>query len=151
MNSAREDISVALFNLLANNAQLKSLCKTITRKVKIWSQTNEGERPFLTLFKGGPGTEEITQNALGLNIYRIRFNLWLYVTADPSGASSGETVLNAILDAVDAAIQSVPPGQAQTLGGLVTKCYLEAGTEWAREFEDENIVAFSRIAVETGV
>ncbi len=160
MNVTREQISVALFNLLATNATLKPLCNTITRTPKLWTAVNEADRPYLLLFKGGPETEgyiQPQQQHIGLTKYRINYNLWLYVTADPSGEVNGETIVNNIADAIDSALQSkVGPtgtsfGERQTLGGLVNNAWLEGGTEWGREFEDTNLTIFWRIAVETGI
>lgn len=151
MNVPREAISAALLKLLQNNQTLASLCKTITRTPEIWTKVNEAQKPFITIFKGGPGTEQLSQTALGLEVYRIHYNVWIYVTTDPTGQTNGETVMNNILDAIDASVQSNPIGQAQTLGGLVTKTWIEGGIEMSREFEDDNIVCFLRVAVETGI
>src|SRR5258708_5279669 len=99
MNVPRETISAALFNLLQGNQQLAGLCKTITRNVKIWTAVPEAAKPWLMLFKGGPSTEHFDQpqdRRIALTKYVIHYNLWLYVTADPSGQVVGETVVNNI-------------------------------------------------------
>jgi hypothetical protein len=158
MKSAREDISVALFNLLSGYAPLAALCSNITRVPRIWTSVNESEKPFLTLFKGGPATEEYIQGQqahIGLTKYRIHYNLWLYVTSDPTAQINGETTINNIADQIDAAMQlgSTPSsfGERQTLGGLVNNAWIDGGSEWGREFEDNNIAVFWRIAVELGI
>lgn len=158
MRVAREQVSVALFNLLNNNQALSSLCKTITRTPKIWTAVNEADKPYLVLFKGGPETEAYIQpqsQHVGLTKYRINYNLWLYLTADPSGTTTAETIINNIADAIDAAFQTNALissfGERQTLGGLVNNAWIEGGTEWGREFDDTNITVFWRIAVETGI
>ena len=158
MNVTREQISVALLKLLQNNPQLSQLCTTITRQVKIWTEVTEAQRPWLMLFKGGPSTEFYDQpqdRRIGLTKYIIRYNLWLYITADPSGQTLGETVVNNIADAIDAAMQTgttgVQAGERQTLGGIVNNAWIEGGSEWGREFEDANLTVFWRIAVETGI
>lgn len=160
MNVPREQISVALFNLFANNAALKALCTTITRVPKIWSAVTNAELPYLLLFKGGPDTEGYSQSqAIGLTKYRLNFNLWLYLRSDATGEVLAETLINNVADAIDAAMQGNPPnagnlsayGQKQTLGGIVNNAWIEGGSEWGREFEDNNITIFWRIAVETGI
>jgi hypothetical protein len=158
VRGTREAISVALFNLLSGNQQLTSLCKTITRTPRIWTSVNDAEKPFLLLFKGGPATEHFDQPQAGriaLTKYIIHYNLWLYLTADPSGQNNAETVVNNISDALDAAMQvnASPPafGERQTLGGLVNNAWIDGGSEWGREFEDQNLVVFWRISVETGI
>jgi len=154
MKGTREAISVALFNLLTSNTALAALCKTITRTPKIWTAVNEADRPYLQLFKGGPETEgyiQPQQGHIGLTKYRINYNLWLYLSVDPSGQINGETTVNNIADAIDAAMQSNAFGERQTLGGLVNNAWIEGGSEWGREFEDNNLTIFWRIAVETGI
>jgi hypothetical protein len=160
MKSAREDISVALFNLLSGYQPLVNLCKNITRVPRIWTEVNEAEKPFLVLFKGGPGTEDFVQPQqahIGLTKYRINYNLWLYVTADPTHQTVAETLINQISDQIDAAMQqgAIPNAsgfaERQTLGSLVNNAWLEGGSEWGREFEDTNVVVFWRIAVELGI
>src|SRR5256885_3076345 len=154
MNVAREQISVALFNLFANDQALKSLCKTVTRSPRLWTQVNDAEKPFLMLFKGGPATEHMDQaqaQRMALTKYTIYFNLWLYVATDPSGETTAETILNNVADAIDAVMHTDSLAERQTLGGLVNNAWLEGQTEWGREFEDQNVVAFWRIAVETGI
>jgi hypothetical protein len=154
MRVPREQISAALLTLLQSNTQLASLCKTITRAPKIWTAVNDAEKPFLTLFKGGPATEHFDQpqdRRIALTKYIINYNLWLYVATDPSGTINGETVVNNISDALDATFQSNAFGERQTLGGLVNNAWIDGGSEWGREFEDSNITVFWRICVETGI
>ena len=94
---------------------------------------------------------------MALTKYRINFNLWLYLTSDPTGNVVAETAINNIADAIDSAMQGKANtqissfGERQTLGGLVNNAWLEGGSEWGREFEDNNITIFWRIAVETGI
>lgn len=152
MNVTREQISVALFQLLHGNQALSQLCTTITRSPKIWTEATTAEMPWLQLFKGGPDTETFTQNqAIGLTKYQINFHLWLYLTADPTGATVVETTINNIADAIDAAMQNGMKGERQTLGGLVNNAWLNNTSDWGREFDDDNIVIFWRITVETGI
>lgn len=162
MKASREAVSLALFNLLANDQTLKTLCKTITRTVKMWPDVPEANRPYLMLFKGGPAVESYQQpqnERLGLTKYVLSYNLWLYVTAAPPASNvTAETVINNIADAIDNAMQGpvvqgqpIRNAQTQTLGGLVNNAYIEGGSEWGREFEDQQIVCMWRILLETGM
>jgi hypothetical protein len=162
MRASREAVSVALFNLFATDATLKSLCKTITRTVKMWPDVPDVARPWLMLFKGGPASEGYQQpqnERLGLTKYIISYNLWLYVTSAPPASNVPvETLLNNIADAIDNAMQGpviqgqpIRNAQTQTLGGLVNNAYIDGGSEWGREFEDQQIVCMWRILVETGM
>lgn len=159
MKGSREAISVALFNLLNNYQPLTTLCKTVTRKVKLWTEVPEAQKPWLMLFKGGPETEGFFQpqnQQIGLTRYRIHYNLWLYLTSDPASTVIAETAINNIADQIDAAFQSTSGlatsfGERQTLDGLVNNAWIDGGSEWGREFEDTNITVFWRIAVEVGI
>jgi len=157
MKGSREAISVALFNLLQTglaSALANGTLKTFQRQPVIWSQVPDSQMPFLILFKGGPATEEFIQpqpQHIGLTRYQIHWNLWLYLKADPSHQTLAETTMNNIADAIDAAMQTGAFGERQTLGNLVNNVWIEGGSEWSREFEDDNIVVFWRITAETGI
>lgn len=159
MNVAREAVSQALFDLLYVQS-LKDLCKKITRTPQIWTEVADADMPFLVLFKGGPATEEYVQPQsvhIALTKYTLHYNLWLYLKSDPTGTVVAETTINNIADQIDIALKAPTSGNApggfgerQTLGGIVNNVYLDGGSEWGREFEDNNITVFWRITVETG-
>lgn len=158
MNVSRENVSVGLYNLL--NSGLASLLqngtlKTFTRQPRIWTDVNAPEKPFLTLFKGGPETEQFVQPQqahIGLTKYRIHYNLWLYVVSDPSNQTLAETVVNNIADGIDAAMQAGAYGERQTLNGLVNNAWIDGGADWAvPTLVDNNSCLFLKIAVETGI
>jgi len=166
MRVPREQISVALFNLLQQNTALAALVKTFSRQPLMWTAVQDGAKPFLLLFKGGPATEIFEQpqdRRIGLTKYIIHYNLWLYMVADPTGQTVAETTINNISDAIDNALQAmvmpapgkqVPGGsfgERQSLGGIVNNAWIDGGSEWGREFEDTNITIFWRIAVELGI
>jgi len=161
MNVPREQISVALFNLLSTNPQLTQLVKTFSRVPRPWQEVPTSERPYLLLFKGGPQTEGYVgqEEHPGLTRYVIHYNLWLYLTSDPAKKITAETAINNIADGIDNAFQTRSNGQPiitnrgerQTLGGIVTNAYLVDGSEWGREFDDNNVVICWLIAVQTGL
>jgi hypothetical protein len=164
VNVSREQISLALFNLVKNNPSLKGMIKTFTRVPRMWTEVSESEKPQVLLFKGGPATEEFEQpqdRRISLTRYTISYNLWLYVTANAYNNSTIETFLNNFGDGLDNAMTTlISPtaeyfpgalnGQRQTLGGLVNNAWLDGGSEWSREFQDGNIVCMWRILVQTG-
>lgn len=157
MNVTREQISVALFTLISTDPTLKGLINTFTRYCQMWTSVPEIAKPQLLLFKGGPATEEYSQpqnQTLGLTKYTIAYNLWLYITAPKLKEIIIETTINNIADAIDNVMHGpngVAFGQKQTLGGLVNNAWLDAGSEWSREFQDGNIVCMWRILVQTGI
>lgn len=74
-----------------------------------------------------PSSEDAAQKQLNLGpIWKIKQSLMVYV-AVPAGpandpASIGDTILNNLLDAIEAALAPNPTTGYQTLGGLVVSC-----------------------------
>jgi len=154
MNNPRETISNALLALLQNNGELAALLQqqgAITRVPKMWTEVSAADQPCLILFKGGPAAENPTQNTRGLTRWELEYNLWLYVRRDAADGTIGETVANNIADAVDAALESSPYGEAETLGGLVNNCYLEGPVYWDSGILDQQMVIMWKIKVITGI
>lgn len=115
----REKIFQALFTLIQNAASFK----TASRRLKLWSDVNPADKPAVFLVQrpqkyvqgGGNLPQKVTLEA----------QIIIYTNAgkDPNVVPSTE--MNALLDAIDTAIGWKPvPGQ-QTLGGLVTSCWIE--------------------------
>jgi hypothetical protein len=160
MRTPREAVSTALLSMFTGNPALMALLPGgVMRRPQMWVDIDDNQKPCLLLFKGGPATETYVQSNSGLTKYVILYNLWLYLTASSDLNVPAETVMNNIADQIDASFDTELPtvarksafGERQTLGGLVTNAYLDAGSEWAREFQDGNIVAMWRILVETGI
>lgn len=77
-------------------------------------------------------SEQATQgSSFGAAKWFLDFYLRIYAIADGSGDPVPDTLINAILDGIEATIQGVLPGNAwrkgqpQTLGGIVTNCWIE--------------------------
>jgi hypothetical protein len=127
MLNDREVISVALFDLLANNAGIQELFVTTSRAAKMFTEVDASLQPALYLMKVG---EQTVQNeAYGLTKYILEYRILAYARADATPETIYETLLNQMLDAVDAAMQSTPPGENQTLGGVVTNAWIEGATD----------------------
>lgn len=116
----REQISVAFFDLIAGAADFAAT----SRRFVHWDQVNETQMPFLTMFKTG---EVRARQSEGLPTLTINAHVFVYLTAGMDPEDVPDTPMNALLDAIDAAIKpsgaDALAGNKQTLGGLVTHCY----------------------------
>jgi hypothetical protein len=116
----REQISVAFFNLIKSAASFTAT----SRRFVHWDQVNETQMPFLTMLKTG---EVRGRQNEGLPTLTINAHVFVYLSAGLDPEDTPDTAMNALLDAVDAAV--VPSGadamngNKQTLGGLVAHCY----------------------------
>jgi hypothetical protein len=152
VNKSRESISVALFNLL-NVTGVKSLVSSFSRVTSLFTDFTESDQPALLLVKGGEQTELASQaNSFALTKWTLNYKLILYARRDSAPGIVGETLMNSIMDAVETAMQSVPKGVPQTLGGLVTSAWIEGGQSWDLGLpEDPQMVLVATIRVVTGI
>jgi hypothetical protein len=124
----REQIYSALFAVLQGALQSPAgPFKTVSRRWQDPAQVSPADRPSLYQVQKD---ELITTGVNGLPV-RARFNLdlVLYTAGDTGPVSVPSTELNALLDAVEAAIRNATPGIAQSLGGKVSHCRLEGKIE----------------------
>ena len=111
----REQISVTFFNLIAGAASFTAT----SRRFVHWDQVNETQMPFLTMLKTG---EVRGRQSEGLPTLTINAHVFIYMSAGMDPEDVPDTAMNALLDAVDAAVApsgaDVLNGNKQTLGGL---------------------------------
>lgn len=130
----REAIDAALF------ARLSSLAGfiTTTRRLKHWADVSADRQPYLCQAMGNQSVERITGQPAR---WRIQLKLYIYATAPETGAPS--SVLNPLIDAVEAAIEpafaAIP---YQTLGGLVEYCRISGTVE-----TDEGTLGMQAVAI----
>jgi hypothetical protein len=129
MNVSRESIAAALLTLLQGvNANItygpaKFAAGNITRKGAIWSKTPPANQPALYQIQVAEhGTQTPT---FGAEKWTLDFVLEIYALASEGSADVPDTLINAILDGIDKTLQPKPPSIFQTLGGLVTNCWIE--------------------------
>ena len=117
----REDIATALLALLT----AASAFPTTGRRLVMWNQV--AEQPALFLRNAGEHHDRTASRMPGR--ITLDFEVWLYSRggADPDIAPA--TALNGLLDAVEAALNPFPL-EAQTLGGLVTHCWIDGSTDY---------------------
>jgi hypothetical protein len=118
--ATREQISVAFFNLIAGAADFAAT----SRRFVHWDQVNETQMPFLTMIKTGELRGRQTE---GLPSLTINAHVFVYLSAGMDPEDVPDTAMNALLDAIDAAVApggaDALNGNKQTLGGLVAHCY----------------------------
>ena len=121
MSIARETIMQALFDLL----NTPGTYKTSSRRLKFWQDVTA--QP--ALFVRHVGDEVMPRATRIPGKLVIEAEAWVYSKggADPDVAP--ETSLNALLDSIEAAIQPAAAQEVQTLGGLVTHCWIEGKIE----------------------
>ena len=94
-----------------------------SRRLRLWSDVPPAMRPACFLFEGG--TE--TYSGTGPIRRTLSLRLFVYVSArDP--AVPGAALLNAVMDALDAALEPAGPELALgrcTLGGAAYRCSIE--------------------------
>jgi len=116
----REQISIAFFNLIAGAAGFTAK----SRRFVHWDQVNETQMPFLTVLKTG---ELRTRQTEGLPSLTMNAHVFIYTSAGMDPDDVPDSAMNALLDAVDAAVAPTGAdalnGNRQTLGGLVSHCY----------------------------
>jgi hypothetical protein len=129
MNVPRETIANVLTSLLRGiNAHValgaaRFPAGNINRKGGTWSKQSPVSAPTMFIIHVG---ERATQaSTIGLTKWIVDFYLEIFAPTDESSSAIADTLVNAILDAIDATLQSVPPGERQTLGGIVTNCWIE--------------------------
>jgi hypothetical protein len=118
--ASREQISVAFFDLIRSAANFTAT----SRRFVHWDQVNETQMPFLTMLKTG---EVRGRQNEGLPTLTINAHVFLYMSAGLDPQDTPDTAMNALLDAIDAAVAPAGAdalnGNRQTLGGLVSHCY----------------------------
>ncbi len=110
MNQSREPIYAALFALVSAAAPFV----TASRRVRLLNEVQPSQLPALFMQQMG---ENALANRFAPGKYTLRVDLALYAQSTDANASAAPQ-LNALVDAVEAAITAQP----QTLGGLASHC-----------------------------
>jgi hypothetical protein len=130
----REPIYAALFALVASAASFV----TIGRRLRHWSDVGAAEQPALFMTQKSENAEE--RQPLPVK-WRASVDLYLSTQA-PDELTSPATVLNLLLDAVEAALAPDPVGHVQTLGGLVSHCWIAGRIQ-----TDEGVLGGQAVAI----
>jgi hypothetical protein len=121
----REAIDAALFALIWDGSTFKNDQAT-ARKLRHWNDVSAAEMPALFLAGGKQIVIRTAANGLPTHWHIMRE---IYVYVRTAGAASPQTVLNPILDLLDAKLGPNGIGTPQTLGGLVQYARIEGTIE----------------------
>lgn len=117
----RETILQALFLLLTRGGRFE----TVGRRLILWTQV--AAQPALFLRHVG---DSYSPHATRLPPRIVMHcEIWLYSNAGQDPDAAPEIALNILLDAVETLLRPLPGREAQTLGGLVTHCWIEGQVE----------------------
>ena len=119
MITQREPLMVNLFNLVAQSGAYV----TKDRKIRLWSELQPEQLPAIFMFE----KKEMYEQGKRAMPAMTTLNVELYIYAWCNNAASPASILNPLLDGVDATLRTgmnQVTGQ-QTLGGLVYHAWIE--------------------------
>lgn len=115
----RDAILTALFNLV----KASSSFKTASRRLQLWTDVNSSDKPAIFVAQRGDtyvrSSEAVPQKVT------IEADIFLYTNVGKDPNVIPATQLNNLVDAVDTALAPSPVTGVQTLGGLVSHCWIE--------------------------
>ena len=121
-----EGIAIALFNLISTAVSAKELSfPLISRNASLLQDPDMALLPSLIMVEMG-GTQDQKQ-ARGLGQYLLQYVVVIRTapSSDPNPINLPQTFLNKAWSAIDTALKSIPEGDYQTLGGIVTNAWIE--------------------------
>ena len=116
MNTPRETIYAALFAMVSEAVPFVSA----SRRFRLITEMQPTQLPALFMQQAG---ETVARDRITPAKYTLRVDLAVYAQ-NLDASQSAAPQLNSLLDAVEAALAPPGPGLEQTLGGLVSHCYL---------------------------
>jgi hypothetical protein len=130
----REPIYAALFALVAGAASFV----TVSRRLRHWSDVGAAEQPALFQIQKSESAEE--RRPLPVK-WRAAVDLYVYAQA-PDELTAPATILNPLLDALEAALAPDPFTHVQSLGGLVQHCWIAGRIQ-----TDEGVLGGQAVAI----
>jgi len=147
----RAAIWSALFGLLSPSLLTSSggPFVTVSRRARNYAQVGPNEQPALYLLQR---RETADQTRRGVpTIWHLHASIYIYARNELDGAgagSGGSDVLNPLLDAVENALYPFPsPGQVVTLGGLVSRVFIDGEVEVDEGNVDNQAVAIIPVTI----
>lgn len=147
MNFPRETIAQALFNHLSSLTS--SGFSIVTRYNQAWASVESTNQPFL-------GVEQVTNKSVrgvdGIITWYFGFRLWVYCQHQTQSDIIPSTQINTLLDVIETALQP-PPGEKQTLGGIVVDAWIDGTTIIAEGIlpSDVQSIVMIPVTVLTGI
>jgi hypothetical protein len=115
----REAILTGFFNLVASAAPFASA----SRRMKLWNGVAAADRPALFINERGDTYARVSEAVP--ETVTIEADIYIYIDSGHDEDVVPASTLNALIDAVDAALAPNRLTGAQTLGGLVSHCWIE--------------------------
>lgn len=115
----REAIFKALFDLVSKSAEFR----TKSRRLKLWTDVNPTEKP--ALFVAQRGESYVRHSEAVPQKVTLKAEIYIYTNAGKDPNVVPATELNNLVDAIDKALAPSPATGVQTLGGLVSHCWIE--------------------------
>jgi hypothetical protein len=115
----REAIICTLFNLVSTSASFS----TTSRRLKLWSDVAPTDKPALFLYERGDvyvRASEAVPESVTINV-----DLYIYIDAGKDQSAVPAATLNNLIDAIDSALVPNYLTGLQTLGGLVSHCWID--------------------------
>lgn len=152
MNNPRETIFAALFALLeplqASPPTVSQPFVTVSRRLVPWTDCPAEIQPAVYQWQDDQDADQ--KQSWGETEWVCRAKWFIYVT-NPDDSAPSSPAMNALLDAVDNVLGTMPPGQTQTLGGLVNNCYIDGKVVFAENVLAQQSVIVVPITIVTGI
>jgi hypothetical protein len=117
MVAARENIMQALFALVSGSASFA----TASRRLQLWDAPGL-QKPAIFMYE----RDDVYSNGKNyLQIVEMNVDLYIYTAPGMAAGVIPISILNPLVDAVDAALAPSKVTNRQTLGGLVSHCYID--------------------------
>lgn len=120
MNAARETIYAALHTLVASTPGIR----TASRRLKMWTEVAPADQPAIFTVQRHETSKVTTRMP---TIHELYVDIVLYGNnggQDQSGVAP-MSILNPIVDAIEAKLLPSAGAMEQTLGGLVERCRID--------------------------
>lgn len=115
-------IETALFNLITGATSNFGFVK-VSRHARIWTNTGPELQPALYLIPMGAVVDQ--GQAFALPKYQLHWMVLAFTRASDDRDTVPQDALYDVWAAIDAAMRATPPGENQTLGGLVTNAWID--------------------------
>jgi len=132
----REEIYSALFDLVSGAYKFT----TKSRRLRHWSDVTPAMQPALYQAQGNESIE-LPGRGIPAKV-TLRAKLYIYARSGGTPDSVPATIINTLLDAVDAALATTDASEEQTLGGLVSHCRVVGTIE-----TDEGVLGDQGLAI----
>jgi len=108
----------ALFNLVSGSASFV----TASRRLQLWSSLSPADKPAIFQYERD---DTYTNGKQYLPIVEMNVDLYIYTAPGMDSGITPISILNPLIDAVDAALAPSIVTKRQTLGGLVSHVWID--------------------------